>query len=353
MKIFNVVIGEATGGRWQAFCDFGRALEGLGVEVVHVVRPEVEGLFALKVSGARVLTLRCSGHYDLLATIKAMGVLRQERPDAIMVHCSRSLALMKRAARGRIPVIATLHNQKIKRMLKADAFFCISEHIRRLIATDLSSPKTQPLFVVPNMMEVPAGLTYSPKFYHSPPVLGILSRLVPYKGIDVFIEALTLLRAKGLPFRVVIGGEGESRESLQRQVRGVGLEQEVRFVGWVKEKADFFAGIDIFCLPSIHEPFGIVILEAFLNGKPLVATDADGPLEVCRHGQDALLAHKGDAVSLAHCLETLLLDPQRAQDLARNGFAKVTSDYSMAGVGKQLKAALETVLVQFESQNRS
>lgn len=353
MKIFNVVIGEATGGRWQAFCDFGQALEGLAVEVVHVVRPQVEGLSELRASGAQVRTLRCSGHYDLLATIQTMGLLRQERPDAILVHCSRSLALMKRAARGRIPVIATLHNQKIKRMLKADAFFCISEHIRRLIAAALGTQEAQPLFVIPNMIQVPAGLTFAPQPYHSPPVLGILSRLVPYKGIDVFIEALTVLRAKGLLFRVVIGGDGEAGESLQRQVRELGLEQEVRFVGWVKDNADFFAGIDIFCLPSIHEPFGIVILEAFLYGRPLVTTDADGPLEVCRHGQDALLAHKGDAASLAQCLESLLLDPQRAQDLARNGFAKVTSEYSMAGVGRQLKADLETVLAQFRSPCRS
>lgn len=353
MRVLNVVIGDATGGRWQAFCDFGKALEGTGAEVANIIRPQVQGVAELKASNARVLTLRCSGHYDLLATIKAMGLLRQEQPDAILVHCSRSLALMKRAVRGRIPVIAVLHNQKIKRMLKADAFFCISEHIRRLIATALSSPEAQPRFVVPNMIEVPAGLTFAPQPYHSPPVMGILSRLVPYKGIDVFIEALALLRAKGMPFRVAIGGDGESRESLQRQVRELGLEQEVRFVGWVKDKAEFFAGIDIFCLPSIHEPFGIVILEAFLHGRPLVATDADGPLEVCRHGQDALLAHKGDAASLAQCLEALLLDQQRAQDLARNGFAKVTSEYSMAGVGKQLKADLETVLAQFGSQRRS
>lgn len=353
MRILNVVIGDATGGRWQAFCDFGKALERTGAEVAYIIRPQVQGVAELKASNARVLTLRCSGHYDLLATIKAMGLLRQERPDAILVHCSRSLAMMKRASFGRIPVVAVLHNQKIKRMLKADAFFCISEHIRRLIATALRSPEAQPSFVVPNMIEVPAGLTFAPQPYHSPPVVGILSRLVPYKGIDVFIEALTLLRAKGCPFRVAIGGDGESRESLQRQVRELGLEQEVRFVGWVKDKADFFAGIDIFCLPSIHEPFGIVILEAFLHGRPLVATDADGPLEVCSHGQDALLAHKGDAASLAQCLEALLLDPQRAQDLARNGFAKVTREYSMAGVGKQLKADLETVLAQFGSQRRS
>lgn len=353
MKVFNVVIGEATGGRWQAFCDFGKALGGLAVEVVHLVRPQVEGLSDLNASGAQVKTLRCSGHYDLLATIQAMELLRQERPDAILAHCSRSLALMKRAARGRIPVIATLHNQKIKRMLKADAFFCISEHIRRLISTGLGTQDARPLFLVPNMIQVPAGLTFTPQAYHSPPVLGILSRLVPYKGIDVFIEALVMLRAKGLTFQVAIGGDGEAKESLQRQVRELGLEQEVRFVGWVKNKADFFAGIDIFCLPSIHEPFGIVILEAFLHGRPLVTTDADGPLEVCRHGQDALLAHKGDAASLAQCLEALLLDPQRAHELARNGFAKVTSEYSMAGVGKQLKANLETVLGQFGNLRRS
>lgn len=353
MNVLNVVIGEATGGRWQAFCDFGKALEGMGAEVAYVVRPQVDGVAELRASNARVMTLRCSGHYDLLATLQAMRMLRHERPDAILVHCSRSLSLMKRASCGRIPIIAVLHNQKIRRMLKADAFFCISLKIRQLIADVVGSHDPRPLRVVPNMIQVQEGLAFSPQPYRDPPVIGILSRLVPYKGVDVFVDALALLRTKGVSFQAKIGGDGESGPLLRQKVLDLGLEQNVAFVGWVEDKPGFFSQIDIACVPSIHEPFGIVLLEAFLYGRPLVATDADGPLEVCKDGQDALLARKGDAVSLATCLETLLLDPERAYVLAGNGFAKVTSRYSMATVGKELTAGIESTLSGFIGRSRS
>lgn len=353
MKILNVVIGDATGGRWQAFCDFGKALEGTGAEVAYVVRPQVEGVTELRASNARVITIRCSGHYDLLATFEAMRILRNERPDAVLVHCSRSLALMKRASFGRIPIIAVLHNQKIKRMLKADAFFCISQKIMQLIADAIGSHCTRPMRVVPNMIQVPEGVKYSPQPYREPPVIGVLSRLVPYKGVDVFIEALALLRTKGLTFQAKIGGAGESDELLRQKVGDLGLRQDVDFVGWVEDKAGFFSQIDIACVPSIHEPFGIVLLEAFLYGRPLVTTDADGPLEVCQDGQDALLARKGDAASLAASIESLLLDPDRAYVLARNGFAKVTTRYSMETVGKELRAGIESTVLGFPERSRS
>jgi glycosyltransferase involved in cell wall biosynthesis len=353
MKVVNVVIGEATGGRWQAFCDFGKALESRGVKVIYLTRPQVEGLAALKSRSEHAMTVRCSGHYDLLATWQAMRILRQEQPDVILVHCSRSLALMKRASRGRIPVIATLHNQKIKRMLKADAFFCISEKIRRLVAEAAGPSELRPALVVPNMVVVPEGAKFSPQPYREPPVIGVLSRLVPYKGIDVFLQALADLRTKGLRLRAIIGGEGESSEQLKRQVLDLGLEQVVDFRGWIQDKARFFSEIDIACVPSLHEPFGIVLLEAYLYGRPLVATDADGPLEVCRDGRDALLARKGDPGSLAACLEALLLDQERAHALARQGFDKVATRYSMATVGKELLTGIENTLSGFHGGLRS
>ena len=78
-------------------------------------------------------------------------------------------------------------------------------------------------------------------------------------------------------------------ELMQKIVRELDLEKEVEFVGWIKNKREFFDSIDIFCLPSKNEPFGIVLLEAMKYRKPIISTKADGPLEILRDEVDALM----------------------------------------------------------------
>ena len=118
---------------------------------------------------------------------------------------------------------------------------------------------------------------------------------------------------------------------------------KLAFTGWVENKHDFFQGIDLFCLPSLHEPFGIVLLEAFCHGVPVVSSDSEGPTDIIAPDVDALLVKKNDAAALADALERLLADPERAQMMAQNAYQKVVAKYDMKAVAAQIEDALQKI----------
>ena len=112
---------------------------------------------------------------------------------------------------------------------------------------------------------------------------------------------------------------------------------------WRTEKK-FFAEIDIFCLPSIHEPFGIVLLEAMEYSKPIVSTKCEGPSEILDHNVDALLATVNSAEDLADKLTEFVDNPEKAKNCAKSAYSKLCSKYDIKIVSKKLGDIINKVL---------
>src|SRR5262249_38735343 len=134
-----------------------------------------------------------------------------------------------------------------------------------------------------------------------------------------------LLWQRGLPLRIVLAGPEmpNFRAYWGHFARDSGAKNEHRVVrlGILDEnqKRDFFAGIDIFALPSPSDSFGVVLLEACGNGLPNVAYRAGGPADLIRHERDGLLVSCGDVAKLADALELLLNDATLRHELGANG----------------------------------
>jgi glycosyltransferase involved in cell wall biosynthesis len=122
------------------------------------------------------------------------------------------------------------------------------------------------------------------------------------------------------------------------------LEDKVEFLGWVKDKESFYFNIDIFCLPSLHEPFGIVLLEAFKYCKPIVSSAAEGPKEIISDGVNGLLTPIGDYVALAKQIEMLNDDWEIAKKIAKGGYQSLKEKYSIDIVGKSIIKLIEMAL---------
>jgi glycosyltransferase involved in cell wall biosynthesis len=197
------------------------------------------------------------------------------------------------------------------------------------------------LYHIPNMVRVPA--LPPQRRVHAPPVIGAMGRLVTKKGFDVFIAALARLAAQGTAFRAVLAGDGEEAAALRRLAAESGLAQLMSFPGWVDDKQAFFDGIDVFCLPSHHEPFGIVLLEAMAQALPVVTTASEGPSEIVRDGVDAVMVATGDPDALAGALRRLLADPNRDAGLAANAYRLARDTYDLPRVAARLDQAVRRI----------
>lgn len=147
------------------------------------------------------------------------------------------------------------------------------------------------------------------------PVVLFVGRLRAYKGLPYLLEALRGLEANG-----VIAGDGPEGARLQREVRRLGLQDRVHFVGHLPQAQlpAAYQAADVFVLPSHlpSEAFGLVQVEAMASGLPVVCTElGTGTSEVNRHEETGLVVPPADPAALAAALEHLLADEARRHRL--------------------------------------
>lgn len=153
-------------------------------------------------------------------------------------------------------------------------------------------------------------------------VVGVVGRIAKHKAQDVFIRAARLIKQQG-PETVflIVGAAGDPAllERLRRLTIDLGVDEEVRFVGYVTDMPRIYAALDVLVLPSRWEGFGLVLAEAMAAGKPIVATRVGGVPEVVVDGETALLTPPSDPAAIAGAVVSLLIDPERAQAMGRRG----------------------------------
>lgn len=136
-------------------------------------------------------------------------------------------------------------------------------------------------------------------------IIGCISRLVPDKGIEIFLGAARELRGNNdLVF--VLGGDGPLREKFERSVLEWGLKDKVIFTGHLEDTVSCLNTFDIFCLPTLREGFGVVFAEAGACGVPVIASDIAPLDEIIKDGYTGILAPAGDVNAFVKAIERLL-----------------------------------------------
>lgn len=159
------------------------------------------------------------------------------------------------------------------------------------------------------------------------PRLGVIGRLSSEKGVDVFLEALSLLRDRGIVASAVIAGDGPERSALETSVQARGLSASVVMPGTVQPVGSLYRELDAVVIPSRSEGLPNVLLEACRADKPFVATRVGGiPEIVAPHGA-GVLVEPGRAADLADGIATLLA---RLDDVAmRDGRRSISDQVSL------------------------
>ena len=194
-------------------------------------------------------------------------------------------------------------------------------------------------------------IEFSPrKNFQNPPKICTMGRFDPMKGFPDFIRALGILKKHNIAFKAVIGGEKQKNYSqefaeMQTLIEENKLQGDVEFCGWVKDKDAFFKQTDVFVLPSIFEPFGIVVLEAMQHSVPLVTSLAEGPAEIfADHADCAKTFETGNYEQMAERLKEVISDFGSAQKMAKKGYELCFQEYYIDVIADKLNTALRKVI---------
>jgi glycosyltransferase involved in cell wall biosynthesis len=163
------------------------------------------------------------------------------------------------------------------------------------------------------------------------------ARLERAKGIDVLLQAMSIMRGRGNAVAVVIAGDGSERARLEAQARTLGLGPEtVRFLGIRDDIPDVMEAADALVLPSRWEGLGVVLLEAAASLLPVVATDVGGIPEIVRDGITGFLIPPNDPEAIASAMARVAaLTPDQRTAMGTSGRRVVEQYYSLPGIVDQ------------------
>ena len=178
-------------------------------------------------------------------------------------------------------------------------------------------------------------------------VVGHFSRLSPWKGQHVLIEALTHCPENVTALLVgdALFGEQDYVEQLHQQVEQLGLGDRVRFLGFRSDISPLMTLCDLVAHTSTApEPFGRVIVEAMLCGTPIVAAAAGGVVELIEHGKTGWLMPPSDALKLADIIQQCQSQPERAIAISHQAQQSASQRFNLETTNQQIAHLLKQVV---------
>lgn len=280
--------------------------------------------------------------------------IRRGRWDLVHCHGFQGGAVGRTAAAlAGVPAILTIHNTlQISAPVRLGAKVTekwLAGRTARWVAVSayLRNYARQELGVPPEKMEtILNGVDFPPEIppRQERPVLGTVARLIPAKGVDVFLRAVQLLRPEIPELKALVVGEGPEGARLRTMSRDLGLESIVEFLGYREDVAEQLGRMAVFVLPTRSEGLGISVLEAMARGVPVIASAVGGVPELVRHQVTGLLVRPGEYGAIARGARRLLADREGAETLRKNAYREVAANFSARAMLEQTAATYRRVL---------
>jgi phosphatidylinositol alpha-1,6-mannosyltransferase len=294
------------------------------------------------------------GHAGAIAALNARALVEalRFRPHVVLsahIYTSPAALAIKRVLWA--PYVQYLHGREViirPRLTRAGlrgaaAVIAVSSYTSRLALEHGAVPE--------RIHRIPPGIDLgngpAPEGSETPTVVTIGRLEQRYKGQDVLIRALPLVRSRIPGARLVVIGDGPMQPVYENLTRSLGLDGCVVFAGALDDfardrlldQAHVFAMTSRLPLDGGGEGFGIVYLEAALHGLPAVAGNVAGAVDAVVHGETGLLVDPTDHVAVADALTTLLASPETAERLGRAG-AERAMEFAWPKIARRVEDVL-------------
>ena len=370
IQLVQIIDRLNVGGPTPYLLFLSRALASRGYRSTvvkgQVASGEAEMDDVIRRSGIRPLELRGFSRAivpirDFRVLIALYRLLRRVRPEIVHTHKSKA-GVVGRIAAWMAGVPVTLHTFHglvfkgyfsawrtrlivlVERLLarRTDVLVAVSALQRdELLADRIAAPsriRTVPLGVdldpFLNQRRGDAGFREELGFGASTRLVGIVARLVPIKGVDVFLSAAEQVAAALPDVRFVVIGDGELRGALESLARERKLSGRVRFTGFRNDMARIYGSLDLSVLSSRHEGLPVALLESVASGCYVVATRVGGVPDLLRSERIGLMVAPDNAGALAAGIQRVLRERReisaevRREIVESYGMTRLAEDFS-------------------------
>jgi glycosyltransferase involved in cell wall biosynthesis len=318
---------------------------------------------------------------DLCATVQLVRLVRRFRPDLVHTHTAKAGALGRLAvllaARPHPVVVHTFHGHVLEHYFGpvTTAIYRATERalaratdrlvgVSQATVDDLVRLRIAPrskFRVVPlgleldRFRELDAGMRADFRREvgagEGDVLFTYVGRLVPIKRVDLMLRSFARARAVDPRIRLAIVGDGELRAELESLSRSLGLEKQVRFLGYRSDLERIAAGADAALLTSASEGTPVSLIEAAAAGRPAIATAVGGVPDVVV--EDAgLLVQAGDEAGLAAAIERMAADRDARKAMGQKARSHVLERFAISRLVADIDALYEELLEHAERGSR-
>lgn len=373
------LIRRTVGGMQTHLLDLIRGIKNGQFEVVVVAPPNPRLRERLVELSVRLVELdiddKVKPYKDFRTVLSLKKILREVKPDIFHIHGNKSALVGRFAARLSglsMVTIVTVHNFLVyqekgllKRILASwaervlarwtDLIIAVSEGLKQSLVSVEGIPAGK-IVVIPNGIslkenkdyKVDEGLKKSLGIGEGDTIVGTIGRLVWWKGHKVLIEAASLLLEKYPKLKVIIVGDGPFREELEQKIKQLKLEERIKLLGFVDDIGPYLSLFDVFTLPSLKEPFGIVLLEAMAAKKPIIATRAGGVPEIIEDGKTGILVEPSNSKELAKAIDTAVSDNSLMKRFVEKAYRVVLEKFTIETMVERTKEVYSDCLKGLE-----
>lgn len=342
------------GGVEQAVLNLAKSFQNLGHQVFIVTARAPRSLLSDEVTSGVLIKRLFLGlpfrgfrstlgfaPFFVITTINLIKIIKRIKPDVINLHFvddAALYALVVSVLTG-TKLVVSLHGNDVEKFPQESAW---SRFILKLVLNRANKITVNSKYLLNKAEELCPGIStksvvvgnginlsefvnissYNSSRIGSEPseryILG-LGRLVFKKGFNILLEAWAKLPAD-FPYKLIIAGDGEERLALAKLTKSLNLTNKVTFLGAVTHETSLqlFKGAKLYVLPSLLEPFGIVLLEAMASGCPILASNTGGVPDLVKEDETGALFRTGDADELARKLVDLVSDEAKMVRLTEN-----------------------------------
>jgi glycosyltransferase involved in cell wall biosynthesis len=298
--------------------------------------------------GLRFIGFSPRSEFDVQAAWQLGRVLRDVKPDVVHAHDPMAVALAAMALQmqnGKGPEPLVVAARRVDFHLKRHAFskwkyrhvnvfIAASDVIGHILHQD-GVPREKIVTVHDgvnvSLIDKQPGVDVHTEFWlpHGSPVVGNVAALAAHKGHKHLIAAAKLVVQAVPDARFLIVGEGELKDTLERQIKHLALERHVWLTGFRPDALSLMKSFDVFAMSSVTEGLGSAVLEAMTCSRAVVSTRAGGLPEAVVDGETGLLVPTHDEPALAAAIVELLQQPERRAAMGAAGRRRVIDHFSV------------------------
>lgn len=327
-RLLQAMAGAPHGGAETFFVRLAGALQRAGETQRVLIRRNAERSGRLRAAGVEIGELRFGGPLDMATRYGFRRAVATWRPNLVLTWMSRATSACPRGDFVHVARLGGYYDLKYYR--RCDHLIANTRAIvDHVVAAGWPRERIDYL---PNF--VPDAGTSRPAAHPAGDPLALAAgRLHPNKGFALLLEALAMTR----DVRLDIAGDGPLRGELEALARKLGIANRVRFLGWRTDVTALLAHANLFVCPSLREPLGNVVIEAWSAGVPVIATASDGPAALIEDEVNGVLVPLpgqpgGGPAALAAAIARLCRSPEERRQLGLAGRRAYEAEYTEAEV---------------------